>query len=93
MAVVLTLVAVLVVLAVAAVVAVFIVRATRRLDADLASGPVAGGDDLLPGVDQPSAGWHGPSASGGFPAVPAQRTGEHDRTQRAPADRLHRERG
>jgi hypothetical protein len=87
MAAVLTLVAVLVVLAVAAVVAVFIVRATRRLDADLAPHHTAVGDDLLPGVDRPAGGWHGPNASGGFPAVPTQRTGEHDVADRM----LHRD--
>ena len=43
-------------------------------------------------------GWHGPSASGGFPAVdpaslepqvPSQRTGEHDRDQREPDEDPH----
>jgi hypothetical protein len=44
-------------------------------------------DDLL-ATDGSGGGWHGPSASGGFPAVgpakrepvvPSQRTGDHDR--------------
>jgi hypothetical protein len=54
-------------------------------------------DDLL-GADGSGGGWHGPSASGGFPAVdpakrepvvPSQRTGDHDRHQREPGEDEH----
>jgi hypothetical protein len=47
---------------------------------------------------QTGGGWHGPTASGGFravdpaapgPAVPSQRTGEHDRDQREPVEGEH----
>jgi hypothetical protein len=52
-------------------------------------------------ADPPGGGWHGPSCSGGFPAVtpavPTQRTGDHDRDRREPgralAGRLLRRRG
>src|SRR5436309_2292473 len=46
--------------------------------------PTAPTDDRPLAADQPGGGWHGPSASGGFPAVPSQRTGEHDRDRREP---------
>jgi hypothetical protein len=41
---------------------------------------IAGAQPSAPPLD---GGWHGPSASGGFPAVPSQRTGEHDRAARS----------
>jgi hypothetical protein len=89
----LTIVIVLVALAVVALLAAQ-ARHRRRAAAELID-PAARPDELWTGVDRSGGGWHGPSASGGFPAVdpasrepqvPAQRTGEHDRDQREPAD-------
>jgi hypothetical protein len=91
----LTIVIVLVALAVVALLAAQ-ARHRRRAAAELIdTDPAARPDELWTGVDRSGGGWHGPSASGGFPAVdpasrepqvPAQRTGEHDRDQRKPAD-------
>jgi hypothetical protein len=78
----LTIVVALVVLAAVAVVALLAMRRAQR-----AETPEPAVGDLQLGADPPHRGWHGPSASGGFPAVPEQRTGEHER---APAARLHR---
>jgi hypothetical protein len=80
----LTIVVALLVVAVIAAVAVLAVRRAERADA---GEPVLG--DLELGADPPERGWHGPSCSGGYPAVPAQRTGEHDD---AVTDRLRRRR-
>ena len=89
----LTVVVVLVVLAVVAAVALLLGygRHYRRIQQDIEAAEYryrAGASP--PGTDLPGGGWHGPSASGGFPAVgpatpeqaiPAQRTGEHDQDQ------------
>jgi type II secretory pathway pseudopilin PulG len=104
----LTVVVVLVVLAAIAGAALLVVQGRRyrqeqqRIEDALLSEP----DDLQLGADRPGGGWHGPSCSGGFPAVdptqsepevPAQRTGDHDRDRREPvralAGRLLRRRG
>jgi type II secretory pathway pseudopilin PulG len=89
----LTVVVVLVVLAAIAGAALLVVQGRRyrqeqrRLEAVISDQPVQT-DDLPLGADRPGGGWHGPSCSGGFPAVdparpepvvPAQRTGDHDR--------------
>jgi hypothetical protein len=101
----LTVVIVLVALAVVALLAAQ-ARHRRRAAAELIDpdrstrdpGPGARPDELWTGVDRSGGGWHGPSASGGFPAVdpasrepqvPAQRTGEHDRDQPEPAEHEH----
>jgi hypothetical protein len=77
MAVALTIVVVLVVLAATAMAAVLVVvRGRQHVEPAL---PPA---DQGPGIDQLDGGWHGPNASGGFPAVPTQRTGEHDAAER-----------
>jgi hypothetical protein len=92
----LTVVIVLVALAMVALLAVQ-ARHRRRAAAEF-SDPAVRPDELWTGVDRSGGGWHGPSASGGFPAVdpasrepqvPAQRTGEHDRDQRGPAGDEH----
>jgi len=80
-------------------------REQQRIEAAISDQP-AHADDLPFGTDRRGAGWHGPSCSGGFPAVgpaapepvvPAQRTGDHDRHRHAPgrvlAGRILRRRG
>lgn len=54
--------------------------AAERIDPD----PAARTDDRRPGADRSDGGWHGPNANGGYPAVPSQRTGEHDRDRHEP---------
>ena len=107
----LTIVVVLVVLGVIAMVAVLAGQGRRyrreqqRIEAAISDQP-AHIDDLPLATDRPGGGWHGPSCSGGFPAVtpassdpvvPTQRTGDHDHDQhepgRARAGRLLRRRG
>jgi hypothetical protein len=78
MAVALTIVVVLMVLAAAAMAAALVVRGRHHV------GPATPTADPGPHTDLFNGGWHGPNASGGFPAVPAQRTGDHDA-----ADRTH----
>jgi hypothetical protein len=110
MAMALTIVVVLVLLAATAMAAILAVYGSRRrreqqrIEAAISDQP-APADDLPFSPDRPG-GWHGPSCSGGFPvvdpasprpAVPAQRTGDHDRDRRepgrAPAGRLLHRRG
>jgi hypothetical protein len=86
----LTVVVVLVVLAMVAA-ATLLVRhgrqyrqEQRRLESALADRPTHT-DDPQFGTDRPVDGWHGPSCSGGFPAVPEQRSGDHDRQEPARA--------
>ena len=71
--------------------------ARARQDREAAEERHAAANRIDPDRGTPG-GWHGPSASGGFPAVdpasrepvvPAQRTGEHDRDRREPADDEH----
>jgi hypothetical protein len=99
MAMALTIVVVLVVFVVIAMTALLVVQGRRyrreqqRLEDALPSEPA----DPQLGADRPGGGWHGPSCSGGFPAVdptqsepevPAQRTGDHDRDRREPVRAL-----
>ena len=75
--------------------------AADRIDPDRPAAdtdPAARTDDLQVDADRSNGGWHGPSASGGFPAadpakrepaMPTQRTGEHERDQRDPAEDEH----
>ena len=104
-----TIVVVLVVLVVIAMVAILAGQGRRyrreqeRIEAAIPDQPVHT-DDVPLATDQPGGGWHGPSCSGGFPAVtpassdsvvPTQRTGDHDRHEPggARAGRLLRRRG
>jgi hypothetical protein len=102
MAMALTIVVVLVVLVVIAMTAILAVRSRhyrreqQRIEAAISDQP-AHADDLPFGTDRRGAGWHGPSCSGGFPAVepaapgpmvPAQRTGDHDRDRHEPGRAL-----
>ena len=89
----------MVVLAMIAGAALVVVQSRRyrqeqqRIEAAVSDRPAQ------PDVDPPRGGWHGPSCSGGFPAVnpavPTQRTGDHDRRApgRALAGRLLRRGG
>jgi hypothetical protein len=105
----LTVVVVLVVLAAIAGASLLVLQGRRyrqeqrRLEATIPDHS-AQTDDLPLGADRPGGGWHGPSCSGGFPAVdparpepgvPAPRTGDHDRhvPGRAFAARLLRRHG
>jgi hypothetical protein len=81
MGVALTIVVVLVLMVAIAMAAVLVVQ--RRHHIDQGPGLAAPADDPWLCADRSNTGWHGPSASGGFPAVPAQRTGEHDRSATA----------
>lgn len=98
----LTVVVVLVMLAALAGAALLVVhgRRFRQEQQRMAAALLRKPDDLQLGADRPGGGWHGPSCSGGFPAVdpasrepvvPAQRTGDHDR--RARTGRVLRRRG
>lgn len=84
----LTVVVVLVVLAVVAAVIILVGygrryrREQERIESALADRPTHT-DDPQFGTDHPVDGWHGPSCSGGFPAVPEQRTGDHDQQEPA----------
>jgi hypothetical protein len=81
--------------------------ARARQDREVAEERHAAADRIDPdrsthdqrfGADRSGGGWHGPSASGGFPAVdpakreqvvPSQRTGEHDRDQHESTEDEH----
>jgi hypothetical protein len=99
MGVALTIIVVLVVLGVVAVVAVLAGQGRRYrreqqriIEAAISDQP-APTDDMPLATDRPGGGWHGPSCSGGFPAVtpassdpvvPTQRTGDHDHDPHEP---------
>jgi hypothetical protein len=102
MAMALTIVVVLVVPTLIAMSAILVVHGRRyrreqqRIEAAISDQP-AHDDDLPFRTDRRGAGWHGPSCSGGFPAVdpassgpvvPAQRTGDHDRDRHEPGRAL-----
>ncbi|TWF76207.1 hypothetical protein FHX44_112096 [Pseudonocardia hierapolitana] len=97
----LTIVVVLVLLAAIAMAAILAVYGSRRrreqqrIEAAISDQPAPA--DELPFLPDRAGGWHGPSCSGGFPAVdpaaphtrvPAQRTGDHDRDGREPGRAL-----
>jgi hypothetical protein len=103
MAMALTIVVVLVLLAAIAMTAILAMYASRhrreqqRIEAAISDRP-APADDLPFSPDR-AGGWHGPSCSGGFPAVdpaaphpavPVQRTGDHDRPEPARRNRDER---